>query len=162
MLVSLLGGCSAVRNVVNNENVRDFIMGNVDGEIGKTYSTRWFDFKIHSVERISEYAGYTPADGHILLDVFIEESNTFGEPIPMGTFDFYLTTDNASYELYPMDPFNDDPSMMPAEFSLEDGENVEYHMIFEFPDDSSGVMLKYTEIDEDDNVSATFTIEIPE
>ncbi|MDR1135921.1 MAG: hypothetical protein LBL49_07050 [Clostridiales Family XIII bacterium] len=155
LAVSLaLSGCG--------ETVRNFIMGNVDGEIGKTYSTKWFDFIVSSVDKVDEYSEYTPPEGYTLLDVVVKETNTFDEPITMGTFDFYLTTDTSSMEIYPLDPFNDDPTLMPEEFDLALKESAEYHMIFEFPADATGVTLKYTEVDEDDNVSATFSIKLPD
>ncbi|MDR0445557.1 MAG: hypothetical protein LBH17_00735 [Oscillospiraceae bacterium] len=159
-LVSLTAGCGAVRDIIDNEGGGNSVKGSIEGEVGKTYSTQWFDFKIRSIQRIAEYEGYTPGEDYTLLDVVIEETNTFGEDITMGTFDFYLTTDNASYDRYPLDPLDD--SMMPIEFDLSDGERAEYHMLFEFPDDSTGVKLNYTEIDVDDNINATFSIAIPD
>jgi hypothetical protein len=164
-LAALTSGCGAVRDIVNSaaEQFSDSTpseIGAINVETGKTYSTQWFNFKVHSAQYVDEYAGYAPREGNTLLDILIEETNTFEEPIPMGTFDFYITMENASHELYPMNPIDDDPTMMPEEFELDDGEKAEYHMLFEFPDDSSGIELNYTEIDEEETISAIFTLAI--
>ena len=47
MLVAF-SGCSKVVEQVA-EGVRQVLSGDVSGEIGKSYSTQWFDFTIKSV-----------------------------------------------------------------------------------------------------------------
>lgn len=155
-----LTGCNtaAIQDGVNNamSAMDDIISGDVSGEIGKTYSTQWFRFNIKSIEAVSEYAGYSPAEGNQLIDVVVTEKNIFDDKIIMGTLDFYV--DEISFEeyVYPMAPLDD--TMMPEEFYLAVNESVEYHMVFEVPADIKSLNLLYTEIDENDNEGATFTI----
>lgn len=130
--------------------------GDVKGELGKDYRTRWFSFNIESVEEVPEYAGYVAGEGNLLVDVLITETCIFEDPIPMGTYDFYMDVDWYEDYIYPIDPLDD--SMMPDDFELAPGETVEYHMVYEIPTDTAGVVLMYTEVDEDETEHATFTI----
>jgi hypothetical protein len=132
--------------------------GDVTGEIGKDYRTEWFSFNVASVEEVSEYAGYTPAEGYTLVDVVVSETNIFESAIPMGTFDFYMDSDSFMDYIFPLDPLDD--SMMPLEFELAPDESVQYHMVYEIPVERDGLALMYTEIDEDEVEHATFTIKL--
>jgi hypothetical protein len=132
--------------------------GDVTGEIGKDYRTKWFSFNIASVEEVAAYAGYTPEEGYTLIDVIVSETNIFEDAIPLGTFDFYMDSDSFVDYIYPLDPLDD--SMMPLEFELMPDESVEYHMVYEIPIERDGLVLMYTEFDEDDVEHATFTINL--
>jgi len=140
------------------QSIASFMKGDVTGEVGKEYRTKWFKFTVHSIDRTGEYAGYKPEDGAVLLDVVIDETCTFKSPIDMGTFDFYIDAESLEEYIYPIDPLND--TMMPEEFRLEPKDKKQYHMIYEVPGDMNGLKLIYTEVDEDDNTHATFTINI--
>jgi len=156
-----VAGCGKSPEALVNEVINtatQWLSGDVTGEVGKTYATDWFEFTIHSIEEVGAYAGYSPVDGCTLYDVVITETNIFDTAIPMGTFDFYM--DDASFEEYiwPIDPLDD--TMMPEAFDLAPGETVRYHMVYEIPSDVTGLMLMYTEVDEEDNEGRTFTIHI--
>ena len=159
-LILLLAGCgrqtaSSVDHVL--EGVRSFIKGDVTGELNKSYSTQWFDFTIKSIKTAYSYAGYENNEGYKYVVVAISETNTFDEPIPMGTFDFYLTAEGLSEEDgLPYEPFDD--RMMPSEFELAVGESVDYDLVFEIPDEIIDISFVYIELDEEENVGATFTI----
>jgi hypothetical protein len=168
-MLLFLGACGSGGNssssgggVVANaiDSVGNFLKGNVTGEVDKVYSTEWFNFAVRSIEKVDEYAGYSAEEGFILLDVVVEELNTFSEDIPMGTFDFYLDSDTFIDYIFPLDPLDD--TMMPTEFSLSPSEDVKYHLLYEIPDGVADLRLMYTEIDEEDNEGATFTITVPE
>ncbi|MDR3289477.1 MAG: hypothetical protein LBT22_08630 [Peptococcaceae bacterium] len=156
--------CTACSNTTRNQladqisKVAQLISGDVTGETGKSYATQWFEFTVVSITPVAEYAGYTPADGNRLLDVVITEKGTFSDPSPMGTFDFYLDSPSFDDYIYPLDPL--DESMMPYEFTLEKGQAVDYHMVYEFPSDFSDLKLMYTEIDETEQEGVTFTINV--
>lgn len=137
-----------------------FMSRDVNGKVGKTYSTTWFEFAIESVKTITEYDDYIPAEGNVLYDVLIKEKNIYEGAIPMGTFDFHLFSPALNETFLPLDPL--DENMMPAEFSLEVGKTVEYHMIYEVPQDASDLSLKYIEVDDEDKKGKTFTFEISE
>lgn len=149
----LFTGCDAISNAV-----AQVISGDVTGQVGKTYATQWFEFSIDAIELVPSYAGYTAAPGHKLVDVVISEKGTFDDPSPMGTFDFRIDHDSFSEWYWPLDPL--DSTMMPEEFYLAKDEEVQYHMVYEVPDDVQGLMLIYIEEDEQGNVGNTFTINI--
>lgn len=158
-------GCSSVSDTVGQavseavqEVAAQLVTGDVVGEIGTTYSTQWFEFNVESIEFVSEYAGYAAEEGNTLIDVVVTEKGTFDEPVPMGIFDFIVDHESFEEYAYPMEPLDD--TMMPEEFDLAKDETVTYHMVFEVPEDTEGLFLFYTEIDESDTEGATFTINI--
>jgi hypothetical protein len=137
--------------------VKNLIEGNVTGELNKTYSTQWFDFTVKTIKTAYEYAGYDAGDGYKFVDVIVSETNTFDEPIPMGYWDFELAAEGLPEEdTIPLEPL--DETCMPEEFTLEVGETAEYHVLFTIPDEITEISFIYEEIDEEDNVGATFTI----
>ncbi|MDR1159752.1 MAG: hypothetical protein LBK69_03900, partial [Syntrophomonadaceae bacterium] len=89
---------------------------------------------------------------------FIKEKGTFEEPVFMGTFDFYMDSSSFEEYVYPIDPIND--SMMPLEFMLAKDQTVEYHMIYEIPGSTTDLQLMYTELDENEQDGATFTVRL--
>lgn len=160
-LMLVVSGCGSSNNGVVesiSNSVTQMLKGNVKGDVGKTYSTQWFEFTIASINKVNSYAGYTPASGHSLYDVVIKEKSTFEEDSIMGTFDFYMDADNFEEYIFPLDPLDD--TMMPLEFILKQGESTEYHMVYEIPDSPVELKLCYTEIDEEENEGAVFTIAI--
>jgi hypothetical protein len=138
--------------------VGSLIKGDVTGEVGKAYLTRWFNFSVLSIERAEEYAGYKPEEGNVLLDVEIAELCTFDEPINMGTSDFFVDADSFLEYVYPIPP--EDETMMPKNFMLQPKEKVQYHMVFEVPEDAEDLGLVYIELDEKGNEGSTFKIKI--
>ncbi|MGI6752278.1 MAG: hypothetical protein ACOX4U_06625 [Anaerovoracaceae bacterium] len=146
-------------NLIHNiKNISLLKSGEIDGQIGKTYKTAWFEFNIESVEKINGYDDYFPEDGHVLYDVVIEEKNISKEPITMGTFDFYMISPSFSEKYFPLDPL--DENMMPFEFQLQVDKKVKYHMIYEVPDNATDLMLRYIEIDDENKEGSTFTFKI--
>ncbi|MDR1616602.1 MAG: hypothetical protein LBR98_06275 [Syntrophomonadaceae bacterium] len=144
------GVTETVIPVIQNENVQ--------GIIGATYATQWFEFTVAYINLPSRYAGYTPADGKILVDVFMKEKGLFEEPVLMGTFDFYMDSSTFEEYVYPLDPIDD--SMMPLEFYLAKDQTAEYHMIYEIPGDTSDLQLMYTELNAEEQEGATFTVSL--
>lgn len=157
-LVACGGGSSTAGNIIG-EAIGSLVSDGGKGEIGKAYHTQWFAFRVDSVERVSEYAGYATGEGNELLDVAVTERNIFGEAITMGTFDFYLDSDTFLEYVWPMDPM--DETMMPDSFVLADKEEVTYHMIYEIPAGLTDLILYYTEFNEDGEEGDTFAITIP-
>ena len=153
LMLFAFAGCSKVV-----ETVRQVMSGDVNGEIGKSYSTQWFDFTVLAVDEESSYAGYEPAPGYRLIVVYISETGAFDEPVPMGTYDFYMDADTFYDYMWPLDPFDD--AMMPLEFDLPKGVTVRYDMVYEIPEVAPNLKLLYTEFDETDREGATFTIKL--
>lgn len=157
LLVCACDKATEAASTVSN-TVAQMLKGNVKGEIGKTYSTQWFEFTVKSIEKVDSYAGYKAQNGFELYSVLMNEKSTFDEEIPMGTVDFYMDTDSFEEYIYPIDPL--DNTMMPLEFALNKGDVAEYYMVYEIPADTKGLMLCYTEIDEKETEGALFTIAI--
>jgi hypothetical protein len=161
ILLFVLSGCgNSVKDVALGaaESVVELLSGDVTGETGKTYSTQWFKFTVHSIDEVSAYAGYTPPDGYTLYDVQITETGAFHEASPMGTFDFYMDAPTFVDYVFPIDPLSDE--MMPLEFDLEPNQTVDYHMVYEVPVNVVDLQLMYTEVDAEENVGVTFNIPV--
>jgi hypothetical protein len=134
------------------------IEGDIDITLNQPYKSKWFEFTVKSAATATEYAGYSPEEGFILIDVLINETGAFEEPVPMGIMDFYISASGDDEEkFYPLPAFDD--SMMPDKFDLSLGETAEYHMVYEVPD-KSGLMLVYTEIDVTEAEGNTFRLKI--
>jgi len=158
----LFVACTDTPHVADDikKTVARAIQGEIEIETGETRSALWFDFTVGHIKRVDQYAGHLPAGSHMLIDVFITQTGTFDdtEPIPMGTFDFYMDSSIFEEHIYPLDPFDD--TMMPREFDLAFGETVSHRMVYEIPDNVPDLKLMYTEWDENDRQRATFSIYI--
>jgi len=145
-------------NEKRRESISEFLAGegDVTGETGKTYKTEWFEFTIHSIEKVGSYAGRTAQEGQQLYKVLIIETSTSEETIPVGTFDFYM--DDPTFEEYVWAVAPLDGTMMPEEFNLEPGETVQYVMLFEVPVDTTELALVYTEYFDNGEIGTSFTI----
>lgn len=139
--------------------------GGTDGDIGRTFSTMFFDYTVESAESPAEYDGYTPADGNRLVVVSVTVKNDFGSTLPMYDTDFRLQWGDADDAYaWAVDAFND--KMMPLEWELEDKKSVTYDMLFEAPADLTEFSLcyleEYTDGDGNDKTgeffSANFTL----
>ena len=140
--------------------------GGTDGDIGRTFSTMFFDYTVNSAERLTEYDGYTPAAGKKLLVVSVSVKNDFGSTLPMYDTDFQLQWGDGDDDYaWAVDAFND--KMMPLEWELDDKKTATYDMLFEIPADVTEFSLCYLEEYTDQNgnsntgdfYSANFTVE---
>jgi len=147
-------------NEKRRESISSFIAGegDVTGETGETYKTEWFEFTVHSIEKVDSYASRTAGEGHQLYKVLITETSTSEETIPVGTFDFYMDAPAFEEYIWAIAPL--DKTMMPAEFSLGPGETVQYVMIYEVPVDTTELALVYTEYYDNGEIGTSFTIYI--
>lgn len=114
------------------------------GDIGRTFSTMFFDYTVLSAESPAEYYGYTAEDGSKLVVVRVSVKNDFGSTLPMYDTDFILFWGNGSGEgTYAVDAFND--KMMPLEWELADGKEATWDMLFEVPAGKMDFSLSYLE-----------------
>ncbi len=106
----------------------------LDGRIGDTLHTMFFDFTVDSAEFIEEKNGYTASEGNVLLDTVITIKNTYGQEIPMSIYDFQAQWEDQSEEAY---SFQSEEligeGIMPVKSNLKRGESATYHLIFEVP-----------------------------
>ncbi len=154
MLTLALAACSGAQG------------GGTNGDLGRAFSTMFFDYTVVSAESATEYDGYTPADGNRLIVLSVKVKNDFGSTLPMYDSDFQLQWGDGDEDYaWSVDPFNDD--MMPLEWELEDGKEATYDMLFEAPTDVTELSLVYLEEYTDQNgehqtgdfYSANFTVE---
>ena len=114
------------------------------GDIGRTFSTMFFDYTVVSAYSPAVYDGYKAAAGNKLLVVRVRVKNDFGSTLPMYDTDFPLFWGNGDYEYsWAVDAFNDD--MMPLEWELADGQEATWDMLFEVPADRVDFSLSYLE-----------------
>lgn len=140
---------SAVTNILQGENI---------GEVGKEYATKWFKFTVESMTTTSSIPDYAATEGNILVVARITETNTSGSSQPFGTFDWFVDDDSLMDYIYPLDPLNDE--MMPASFSLADGETATYDVVIEYPNNLANPFLMYIEADDQGETYSTFKIPI--
>lgn len=138
--------------------VAQMLEGEVTGEVGKEYTTKWFTFTVDSMSTGTSYADYTAAEGNTLLIAHITETNVSGSSQPFGTFDWFVDDDTLAEYIYPLDPLNDE--MMPASFTLEDGETASYDLVIEYPSDLPSPFLMYIEADDQGDTYNTFKLAI--
>ena len=130
----------------------------IDIEIGRVHSSQWFNFTIHSANVVSEYAGHTAAPGHLLWEVVITHTSTFFDPIPMGTFDWYMSDDSFRADIFAHIQFEGRYEMMPEEFILVRGQSETHTMLFEVPMDTTNLTLNFLEFNEFNEVGAMFVL----
>jgi len=140
------------------EAISEFIDKDVAVETGETYKTEWFEFTIHSIDKVKSYAGYEAKDGNRLYKVLVTEKNIADKAIPMGSFDFYMDAPAFEEYIWALAPLDD--TMMPESFELEPGEVVQYVMIFEVPVKTDKLALVYTESYDGGGDGATFSIPV--
>ncbi|MCL2807923.1 MAG: DUF2510 domain-containing protein [Coriobacteriia bacterium] len=132
--------------------------GDITGEIGREYSTKWFDFTVNSMRVSSSIPEHTASAGNVLVIANITITNTFGSLQPFGTFDWLVDSSSLSDYIWPMDPLNS--SMMPESYNIDDGETVTYDVVVEIPDDLDNPFFMYIELDEKGQQFTTFKIPI--
>jgi len=158
----LFSACTDNAQVMDNfrHMVARTIQGEIEAEIGNTYTTQWFDFTVEHIKRIDGYANQVPQNGYMLINVLITKRGTFYDtsPVPVGIFDFYMNSSAFEERIYPINPLSD--YMMPREFNLFYNETVTFHMIYEVPKDVPDLTLVHTEWDETDRKGASFSISI--
>jgi len=160
-----LAACGGVQEQVDQitDNVSNAISqaveGDITGQVGKEYSTRWFDFTVNSMVTGPDYEGLIQAaSGNTLVIANITITNTFGSPQPFGTFDWFVDDDSLADYIFPHNPVNN--TMMPEAYTLEDGETVTYDVVVEFPANLANPYLMYIEADQKGETYNTFRIPI--
>ena len=134
-----------------------------DGELGDTMSNMFFDFTVNTAEVVSDYDGYTAADGNKLVVCSVTLKNTFGEELPMYDSDFQIQWGEGDEDYaWSVDPLEEDAdgmptnAQMPLSWYMADGAEETYDLLFEGPSDQNDYYLVYLEqyTDEDGNEGA--------
>ena len=137
------------------------VSGNIIGQVGTTYATRWFDFTFNSMYTSNSYEGITAGNGNTLVVANITITNTTDSPQPFGTFDWLM--DDASLPDYirPLDPPSGANSMMmPTNFTLGPGDTATYDVVIEYPANAPNPYFQYIEVSSTGEVYTTFSIPI--
>lgn len=123
-----------------------------DGELGDTMSNMFFDFTVNTAEVVSDYDGYTAADGNKLVVCSVTVKNTFGEELPMYDSDFQIQWGEGDEDYaWSVDPLEEDAdgmptnAQMPLSWYMADGAEETYDLLFEVPSDQSDYYLVYLE-----------------
>jgi len=142
----------------NNSASPQQLSGDVTGQVGTLYATKWFTFTVNSLTTAASYDSITAASGNTLAIANVTITNTFGSPQPFGTFDWFVDDDSLTAYIWPDAPVN--ANMMPESYTLNDGDTVTYDVVIEMPANLASPFFMYKEVDENSNVSATFRIPI--
>ena len=111
--------------------------------VGDDVETMFFDLTVDSAAAVESAFGCAPTAGNMLVDVCVTITNTFGDDLPMGTFDFQIQWGDGDEDYgWPVEGYTD-PALMPSEYTLAGGETVTYHMLFEVPAGSEQACIAY-------------------
>ena len=110
-------------------------------EPGQAQETVFFTFTVDDAEQVDEFAGYEPVAGNQLVRVDVTEQGTFHRELTMYAYDFQLHFGDGEYA-NPLMGLEDD-SLMPAEFPLQKGDEMQYSLLFEVPEDYDAFSLIY-------------------
>jgi hypothetical protein len=132
--------------------------GEPNGEVGKTYETKWFTFSVDAMEKTQIYKGIEAAEGSTYLVCTVTETNNWEEKeaLPMSAEDFYVNREGWEGPVGPETAW--DEAMMPLSFDLAHEETVTYDVVFAVPTDTADVQFVYVEVNENQEEFATFTI----
>jgi len=152
---------SSSSNNNTSNNGGSVLYGDVTGQVGTEYATRWFTFTVNHMDVTPSIAEYAAANGKVLLIANVTITNTFGSTQPFGTFDWFVDDDTLSDYISPLSPFNAELlNMMPDHFDLDDGQTVTYDVVVEFPENLPNPYFLYIEINEVGDAFTTFKIPI--
>lgn len=126
-------------------------------EPGQAQRTVFFTFTVDDAGQVDAFAGYEPVAGSQLVRVDVTEQGTFHKELTMYAYDFQLHFGNNEYA----DPLMglEDDSLMPAEFPLQKGDEVQYSLLFEVPDEYSEFSLIYLEQFSDGSSGDLFSVD---
>ncbi|MCI8417456.1 MAG: hypothetical protein HFI33_08210 [Lachnospiraceae bacterium] len=135
--------------------------GFYDGGIGDTLENVFFAMRVDEARLVESYGSYEPSEGTELVDVTITLTNTFWEELPMYNTDFQIQwggegDDDFRFGLSELSA--ESPDVMPEQFWLEEGETVEYHLIYEIPAGNRELSVSYLEEYSDGSEGSLYVI----
>lgn len=140
------------------EDISNYLAKDVAAKTSETYQTKWFSFTIETIKKVNFYGGYKAKKDHQLYEVQILIKSNWEDPIPMGTYDFYMDAPDFEEYIWGIAPLDD--AMMPEKFNLNPSESVQYVMVFEVPIASAHLTLVYTESYESGKDGKSFSIAV--
>ena len=103
----------------------------IEGEVGETMNTAWFDFNVTSATLYSEYDGNTPSEGCQFLVLEMWLKNTFDESVPMYWYDFPVEWNDPDAWEYPVIMTVDGKELTEEEYSLRRARSANLVMVYE-------------------------------
>lgn len=129
-----------------------------EGRVGDIMETYFFNFTVNSAYLCTEYEGYVPADGSVLLAADVTVKNTFNKSIEMYDTDFQIQWGDGDEDYgYPitidmetgeeLDPVSDE--QLPGTYNL--GVNAERSglLVYEVPADNVDFSISHLELFDD-------------
>ena len=134
----------------------------LDGEIGDTLSTAFFDFKVNSAKLEDSYEGLTPAEGKKFAVVDIWVKNTMRESIPMFDTDFVLIYgDGENDYAFPVTtdaPEKQTGKMLASEYTLGINEETQGILVYEVPEDIEEAFVYFEEYFDNGEYGEYYTV----
>ena len=137
------------------------LSGEVIGQVGTEYATRWFNFTVNSLKVVTSYASLTPYSGNNLVVANVTITCTYDTPQHFGTYDWFLSDETLSGYHEPIDPPSGANSMMmPLDFILDSGQTATYEVVIEYPASIPNPCFIYAETSSSGEVFTLFKIPI--
>lgn len=144
-MVLALAGCGSLN--LGSPNTSE---PKLDGYLGDTLSTYWFDFTVDDAYLCGEYEGYTPDSGYQMLVVTLSMKSTVNFSVDMFQSDFpVLWADGDSTDgTFPISAFTDD--QLPDEYTLGINRSKSGLLVYEVPEDKKDFSLAFMEVFEEE------------
>ena len=134
----------------------------LDGEVGDTLETAFFDFKFNSVKKVSSYEGITPADGNQLIVANVTIHNTMRSSLPMFDSDFLMVYGDGDNDYaYPVtfdDASKASGEMLESEYSIGINKTVTGDLVYEIPADITSGYFYFEEYFDNGEYGEYYTV----
>ena len=132
---------------------------NKDGNfyVGDKVSTIFLDFTVNSVESVSEYEGYTPAEGNklVVLDMTIKNTETYSLPMFQSDFPLFWGSGDEDGD-FPLEKYCD--KQLDDEYEIPIGKSTDGVLVYEMPQDAKDCVLVFEEYFEDESVGENYGV----
>ncbi len=134
----------------------------LDGYVGDTLETAFFDFKFNSVKKVSSYEGITPSEGNQLIVANVSVHNTMRSSLPMFDTDFALVygegDDEYAFPVTYTDPSKTGGDMLEGEYSIGINKTVTGDLVYEIPADITSGYFYFEEYFENGEYGEYYTV----
>lgn len=168
VMVASLAGCGSMlegisRSTSGSSDAITAENGYAEGRLGDVMRTYFFDYTVNSAYTCTEFNGYTPDSGNILLVANVTVKNTDNSSIEMYDTDFQIQwgdDDNDDAYDYPItwyaDPVSDE--QLPGTYDLGVNEEKTGLLVYEVPEGSKDFSISYLELFSDDSEGDVFFV----
>ena len=138
----------------------------LDGYVGDTISTAFFDFTVNDAHTADSYGSLTPAEGNTFCIVNVTVHNTMRQSLPMFDTDFVLFwgpgDSDGSFPVTHDDPSRRTDKMLEESYYIGINETVTGDLVYEMPKthDPEGI-LYFEEYFENGEYGDYYTVTFP-